>query len=267
MKMYLSAFRIQFINGIQYRAVVLFEIIARLGWGLMEILAFAAFYRAAPEAFPMTLQQTVSYVWIRQTCLILFSVVFADADISSAIETGSIAYDLVRPMDLYGRWFSRAAASRISHTLLYGMPALLIALIIPEPYRLALPADFLTLGLFLVSTALALSVVVSFAMLMYVTMFYTLSHRGVRIIVTALTSFLSGGVIPLPFFPAPVLRIVELLPFAAMQNMPLRIYNGDIAGLDALGGIGFQCLWLAALVLLGKLLMRRAIGRVVVQGG
>ncbi len=267
MRMYLSVFRIRFINNLQYRAVVIAHIFTRFAWGFMEILAFSAFYRADPAAFPMEFSQTVSYIWMQQILWILFAVVFSDGEISSSIESGSIAYELVRPMSLYGRWFAQSAANRISFTALHCAPALLIALLVPKPYRMSLPADAGLFMLFLLSMVLALCVVVAFAMLMYVSMFYTLSHRGVRIIVTALTTFLSGGVIPLPFFPVPVLAVVELLPFAAMQNMPLRIYSGSIAGADAIKGIAFQLFWLAALFLLGQLAMRRALKNVIVQGG
>lgn len=267
MKAYLSVFRIRFVNSLQYRAVVLGEIVSRLVWAGMEILVFYAFYRANPAAFPMELSQTVSYIWIQQTFILLFSVVFADGDIYAAIETGSIAYDLVRPIDLYGRWFCQSAANRLAVTAVSTLPALLIALLIPAPFGLSLPPNAWVFLLFLISVALALGVVVSFAMLMYVSLFYTLSHRGVRIIVTAVTSFLSGGIIPLPFFPTPILAVVELLPFAAMQNMPLRIYSGNIAGADAWGGIVFQLFWLITLVCIGRLGMRRALKKVIVQGG
>jgi ABC-2 type transport system permease protein len=216
------------------------EIAARFAWGIMEIFAFSAFYKANPAAFPITFSQTVSYLWMQEILLTLFAVVFQDGDIYSSLESGSIAYELVRPMSLYGRWFCQSAANRISFTLLNCAPAFLIALIMPEPYRMSLPPDTGLFLLFLLSTVLALFVVVAFAMLMYISLFYTLSQRGIKIIVTALTSFLSGGVIPLPFLPAPVLSVVEWLPFAAMQNMPLRIYSGNIMGSDALKGIIFS---------------------------
>jgi ABC-2 type transport system permease protein len=265
--MYLSVFRIRFINSLQYRAVLVAEIIARLAWGFMQILAFSAFYRTNPGAFPMEFSQTVSYIWMQEILIILFNVVFQDGDIYAALESGSIAYELVRPMSLYGRWFCQSAANRISYTVINCAPALVLAFIMPAPYRMSLPPDVGLFMLFLLSTILALGVVVAFAMLMYITLFYTLSQRGVRIIVTALTTFLSGGVIPLPFFPARVLAVVEWLPFAAMQNMPLRIYSGNIAGTDALKGIAFQVFWLAALILIGKLTMGRALKKVIVQGG
>ena len=267
MKMYLSVFRIRFINNLQYRSVLFGEIVARFAWGIMEILAFSAFYRANPAAFPMEFSQTVSYLWLQEILLVLFAVVFQDSDIYSSIGSGSIAYELVRPMSLYGRWFSQSAANRVSFTVVNCAPALLLAFIMPEPYRMSLPPNGGLFFLFLLSAMLALGVVVAFAMLMYISLFYTLSQRGVRIIVTALTSFLSGGVIPLPFFPAPVLAVVQWLPFAAMQNMPLRIYNGSIAGADAIRGIAFQLFWLAVLVIIGQATMGRALKKVTVQGG
>ncbi len=267
MRTYLSIFRIRFINNLQYRSVLVGEILARFAWGIMEILAFAAFYRADPAAFPMTFSETVSYLWMQEILLVLFSVVFQDGDIYAAISGGAIAYELVRPASLYGRWFGQSAANRISFTVVNCAPALLLAFIMPQPYRMALPPDVGQMLLFLLSAVLAVGVVVAFAMLMYVSLFYTLAQRGVRVIVTAVTTFLSGSLIPLPFFPQPVLNIIQWLPFAAMQNMPLRIYSGNIAGMDAAKGIGFQVFWLAALVLTGLVAMRRAMKKVIVQGG
>jgi ABC-2 type transport system permease protein len=132
---------------------------------------------------------------------------------------------------------------------------------------MSLPHSMGQFLLFLLSTVLALCVVVAFAMLMYILLFYMLSQRGIKIIVTALTTFLSGGIIPLPFFPETVRNVVQLLPFAAMQNMPLLIYSGNIAGTEALKGIALQVFWFAVLFLIGKLAMGRALKKVIVQGG
>lgn len=263
----MSLFRIRFINSLQYRAVALGALVTRFAWGFMEVLAFSALYRTGGAAFPMEFSQTVSYIWMQQTLIVLFSVVFGDGEIYSAIESGSIAYDLARPMGIYGRWFCQSAANRIAFTALNCVPVLLVALVLPAPYGMSLPLGAGQFMLFLLSLMLAFCVVVSFAMLMYITLFYTLSSRGIKILVTALTAFLSGGIIPLPFFPAPVLAVVNLLPFAAMQNMPLLIYSGGIHGAQALKGIAFQIFWLAALFLAGRLFMRRTLKKVIVQGG
>ncbi len=267
MKMYLSMFRIRFINSLQYRTVVLGAIITRFAWGFLEILAYLMLYRTSSTAFSMELSQTVSYIWLQQTLIVLFSVVFSDEEITSSIGNGTIAYELVRPVDLYGRWFCQSAANRLAFTILNCLPALLISLMMPKPYRLSLPQSVIQFFLFILSTLLALGVVVAFAMLMYISLFYMMSQRGIKIIVTAFTTFLSGGIIPLPFFPEEVLAVVKLLPFAAMQNMPLLIFSGNIVGVDALKGIAFQIFWLTVLIAIGKHSMSYSLKKVAVQGG
>lgn len=266
MKKYWAVFRIRFINSLQYRAVVLGEIGMRVAWSVMEILAFIALYRAGGD-FSMTLSQTVSYLWIKESLIVLFKVVFGDGEIYASIQNGGVAYELARPMDIYWRWFCQSAANRLAFTAVNCVPALALAMLLPAPYGLMPPAGAGAFMLFLLSLMLALCVVVAFAMLMYISMFYTLSHRGLKIIVTAVTTFLSGGVIPLPFFPQTLRTVIRFLPFAGMQNTPLQIYTGGVLGMTAVGEVLLQLFWLAALVLLGRAFMRRALGRVVAQGG
>lgn len=52
-----------------------------------------------------------------------------------------------------------------------------------------------------------------------------------------------------------------------MQNVPLRVYSGELPGQAAAWSVGLQVFWLAALVGLGLWMMNRALRRVVVQGG
>jgi ABC-2 type transport system permease protein len=158
-------------------------------------------------------------------------------------------------------------ANRLAKAVLRCFPILIVAFIVPEPFRMSLPVNAGQFILFLVSASLSLFVVVSFSMLIYISTFYTLSPMGVRLISAVLADFMAGATIPLPFFPPAFLAVAELMPFAAMQNMPLRIYSGNIAGTDAALGIGLQLFWLLVLVLIGRLLMKNALKRVVVQGG
>ncbi len=60
---------------------------------------------------------------------------------------------------------------------------------------------------------------------------------------------------------------MELLPFAAMQNVPFRVYSGDLQGKWALRAISLQGLWLILLVVLGQTVMARAEKKLTVQGG
>ena len=266
-KMYFSLFRIRFNFNLQYRAVVLGVIIKGFFWSLMEVLGYLALYRTNLTAFPMELSQTVSYVWAHQSFIALFTVVFADGEIYSSIRSGAVACDLARPAGLYGWWFCQSASNRLSFALVNCLPVLLLGMLLPKPYGLTLPTSPTQWILFTLSAMTAFGVTVAFAMLMYVSLFYLVSQRGIQMMVRLTSIFFSGGIIPLPFFPEPVLRIVQWLPFAAMQNMPLQIFCGRMMGSDAVGGICFQLFWLAILVLTGRAAMAQATKKVIINGG
>lgn len=265
--MYLAVFRIRFINALQYRAAALAGVSTQFAWGFMEIFAFHAFYRSNPAAFPMELSSVVSYIWMQQAFLALFMVWFMENEIFASITNGTIAYELVRPLDLYNRWFCQNAANRLARVVLRCAPILLVAFLLPPPLGMSLPANPLQFVFFFISAALSLCVVISYAMLIYISCFYMLSSQGIRIVAAILADFLAGAIVPLPFFPEPFRTIAELLPFAAMQNMPLRIYSGDISGEGILYGLALQCFWLIALFISGRFFMKKALSKVVVQGG
>lgn len=266
MKSYLSLFRIRMINGLQYRAVALGAILTRFCWAFMEILAFLALHRSGGGSFAMTFSQTASYIWIQQAFILMYNVIDGDPEIEASINDGSVAYELVRPMSLYGNWFTQCLANRFAPTAINCLPVLVIALCMPEPYRLRVPGAADT-ALFLVSTALALAVSGAIAVLMHITMFYTTSQRGVKIIGRAVVGFFAGSLIPLPYFPEGLRRVVQFLPFAATQSTPLLIYSGSLAGRDAVCAMGLQVFWLAVLAGTGYWVMGITLKRVVVQGG
>jgi len=267
MSTYFSLIKMRFINGIQYRVAAIAGIVTQFAFGFMFISMYLAFYQTNPNAFPMGLSELVSYIWVQQAFLVLFITWFFEADIFSAITSGEIAYELARPMNLYDKWFCQCVASRLSRAFWRCMPLLFVAFMLPEPFRLTLPPNMIQFFLFLLSAVLALGVVVAFSMLIYIATFYTMSPIGVRIISAVVADFMAGQIVPLPFFPNGFRQVSELLPFAAMQNMPLRIYSGNISGINAFYGILLQIFWCIVLFVIGKIWMRYTLKKVVVQGG
>lgn len=267
MKKYMALFRMKFLGGLQYRAAAAAGVLTQFAWGLMSVLLFRAFFRSNPTAFPMEFPQLVSYLWLQQAFLAIYAIWIYDLELFESIAGGQVAYELCRPLEMYGMWFARTIADRTSKAVLRSLPILFVAVLLPAPYGMAAPVSVTVLTLFLLSMALACLLVVAFCMLVYISVFYTLSPTGTRVFTTALTNLLTGLVIPLPFFPEKIRWIAERLPFAYMGNTPLRIYSGNIAGKDALLSIGIQACWVAVFILAGVLWMNRTVRRVVIQGG
>lgn len=267
MKQYLSFFRIRFQAGLQYRTAAWAGIATQFAWGGMAILMFRSFYQNGANSFPMELQQLSSYLWMQQALLAMFMTWFYDEDIFQAITTGSIAYELCRPCDLYTMWFVKNMAIRLSRVVLRCTPILIFAAFLPDPYGIRLPPDLISAALFPLSIVLGFGVLIAFSMLIYISAFYTVSANGIRILASSVMEFLAGALIPIPFFPEWVQRILYALPFASMQNTPFLIYVGHMEPVQALKSIALQALWFAILLLIGRVLIRKAQKKVVMQGG
>ena len=267
MMKYLSFFRLRFNAGLQYRAAALAGVATQFAWGGLAILAFRAFYQANAGAFPMTLRATCSYIWMQQAFLALFAAWIMENEIFENIRNGDVVYEMCRPIDVYNMWFARNLANRLSRAVLRCMPILFLAVLLPAPYGLMAPASVQAFFLFLLGMALGWFVMTAICMVVYMITFFTVSSDGVRMVAVSLADILTGSIIPLPFFPDKIRKVAELLPFAAGENVPLRIYSGDIAGKEAWLALGLQVFWLAVLILTGKYLMSRAAKKIVVQGG
>ena len=267
MKKYLSFFRMRFLMGLQYRTAAIAGMTTQFVWGLMEILVFRAFYAADPTAFPMSFEATANYIWLQQAFLAIFAAWLLEPEIFDCIVDGNVAYELCRPVNIYDMWFSRSMASRLSRVVLRCVPILMVAPLLPKPYGISLPPSFGQFLIFLLTLILSFLVSVSFYMWIYVLTFYTISPMGLRLMVGSVVEFLSGGGIPLPFFPERVQRFLELLPFAAMQNVPLRVYSGSMTLEETQQAILLQLFWLFVLVIAGRAMCARAVRHVTLQGG
>ncbi|HBN82695.1 MAG TPA: ABC transporter permease [Clostridiales bacterium] len=267
MKKYLSFFRIRFIYGLQYRAAAYAGVATQFAWGGMILLMFAAFYKNSANVFPMTFKELSSYIWLQQAFLALFMSWYFDNDIMSSIVNGNIAYELCRPIDLYLMWFLKNMAVRASRVVLRCAPILLVAFFLPEPFKMSLPNSLLEGALFLLSLVTGFIVLVAFSMLIYITMFYTISPVGIRVLAVSTLEFLTGAIIPLPFFPEGLKKVLLILPFGSMQNTPFLIYTGVLSGSEALQSIFLQVIWFLLLTFLGKRFMKHALAKTIVQGG
>jgi ABC-2 type transport system permease protein len=267
------------IAGLQYRAAAWAGVGTQFFWGGINLLVFAAFYQSAGYSGaaisvagisgdgPMSFAQLADLVWMRQAFLALVMLWSMDNELLDMIAGGNVAYELCRPFTLYTFWFSRILALRISRTLLRCVPILVIAFLLPEPWRFHLPADPAAALLFIPSLILAALLVTALSMFTCVLTFVSLSPYGGRLIMGALGEFLMGTLIPIPFMPPGLRRVVEYLPFRYTADFPFRLYSGHIAGNEALGGLALQFCWTFVLIALGLLCFRSIQRRIVIQGG
>lgn len=267
MKKYWSFFKMRLMAGLQYRAAALAGMSTQFVWGTMEILLYRAFWLEHPDRFPMGMEALASYIWLQQAFLTLFALWNWDHDILQSVKTGAVSYELLRPADLYSMWMARTIGTRLSRAALRMLPVIAVSALLPAPYGLRMQVTPAVFALFLLSMALMVLVVCAYSLLVYALTFYMTDPNGIMVLSISAADLLGGAIVPLPFLPDGFRRFAELTPFASMQNVPLRIFNGDIPLPDIPRVMGLQVFWIVTLIGLGYFLTRNGLRRTVILGG
>jgi ABC-2 type transport system permease protein len=262
---YLALFRARFRALLQYRAAALAGFGTQLFFGIIRTMILAAFYSSGSGAHPMTLAQATSYIWLGQAFFYLLPYsANPDPDVRDMIRSGQVAYELARPLDLYGLWLSRALAGRVAPTLMRAAP--MFAVTIPF-FGLSLPPSLASALAAAVALAMAAWLTAAFATVITATLMWTLSGEGIARFLPSLVLVGSGMVIPLPLFPEWAQPLLTLLPFRGMADDPFRLYLGLLPPSALVAVVARQAAWTLALVLLGRALIARGQRRLVLQGG
>ncbi len=264
----LSLFRIRFAQGLQYRAAALANASIALFWALLEILVYSVFYTHGNyrQNTPMTLGQVISYVWLAQAML-SFANISLDGELRGKITSGDVALELCRPLDFYWHWFAKTMAGRQGDYALRALLTLLVGLLMPAALRLSGPASLGGFLLFWLSIISAFLLCGAYTMLMAAMRLGITWGDGPTNMLMLLASIMSGAFLPLQLWPDVIQKALLLQPFAGMIDIPLRLYLGTMPIDQAMPAIGLQLIWTAVFILAGRLLTRKRLADIIVQGG
>ena len=263
MRAYWCVFRMRRRMELQYRGAALGGFICQLFFGLILIALYQALYAGKPQAVPIS--HISSYVWLQQA---FFRMLLAtDPDLADKIRTGSIAYDLCRPLHLYTYYYVRILAQKLVGSLLRAVPMLAVACLLPEGWGLASPAGASALLTSLPALFIGLLCVSALENITMAFTMRTLDPRGMQALLNMLMMVFAGNILPLTLFPDSWQPIITRLPYAQLLDAPIRLYTGDYAASAAPGILLLQSAWTVALAAAGLLFWRVNQKRMVVQGG
>ena len=247
----------------QYRGAVLGGLICQMFFGIVLVAIYRALYAGKPQFMPLS--HVTTYVWLQQA---FFRMLLAtDPELQDKIRTGSIAYDLCRPLHLYGYYYARIMAQKMTGSILRALPMLVFAALLPEGWGLCLPVSAAALGLALLALCLGLFCVSAIENITMAFTMRTLDPRGMQAMLNMLMMVLAGNILPLTLFPDSWQRAITLLPYAQLLDTPIRLYTGEYALSIAPQALLIQFCWTAALILLGSLLWRTNQRKMIIQGG
>ena len=263
MRAYLSVFLARFQTQLQYREAAISGVGTQLFWGMIRMMLFDAFYRSTTAEMPMTLPEVIAYVWLGQAFLGLIGW-GADPDVREQVHSGTVAYEMLRPVDIPTFWLMRTLAIRAGTLTLRATPILVVAFLFID---ISLPPDAGSLFAFAITLIGALCLSSAMAALLTISLLWTVSGEGISRMMPAIAYVLSGLAVPIPLFPEWLQPILNFLPFRGMIDIPFRFYLGHIPASELLQMFGHQVAWTAALILMGRALFYRGRRHLVIQGG
>lgn len=263
MSAYTAILSANFRTLLQYRSAAVAGFVTQIFWGFIRVMIFEAFFLSTAADQPMTLDEVTTYIWLGQGFIMLLPWNI-DRDIHSLVRSGGVGYELLRPLDIYNLWFTRALAFRTAPTVLRAVPLLTLALLF---FGMNPPASLAAGMAFALSMVGALLISCAFSTLVNITLLWTVSGEGIANLVPVAVTIFTGMIVPIPFFPDWAQTIVNVLPFRGIADTPYRLYLGHIPPGDVVFHLAHQLAWTVALVVMGRWLLSRGVRRLVVQGG
>jgi len=182
---------------------------------------------------------------------------FGASSIAKNIKSGDIANYLLRPYDftLYHlcQYFTRATLWTFGNLFAISVFSLYF-------YRyLVLPPHLFNWLLFILVFILNGVLSISINLLIGYIGFWIGEVAHLKAVSTTLITIMSGGLIPLAFFPNWFQHLSLYLPFRFLIQFPADIFFGRLDWLNSLLGILILLLWVISLFLLSRFILRRGL--------
>lgn len=232
-------------------------------FGFVIAYALLAVFEQRDAVGDYDARDAVTYVWLAQGMLMTIYI-WNWFDVALRVRTGDVATDLQRPLDFQLYWLAHDLGRAAYHALFRGVPPFLIGGL---AFEVVVPSSVVVWIAFVASLALAVIASFAFRFLFNLAAFWLVDYRGVGVLAMVASTFFSGQIVPLAFFPEWLEVTAWALPFAAMVQAPIEVWLGHADGLRLAGLLALQASWAGALLLLGRVALAAGMRKLVIQGG
>lgn len=256
----LSAFRMR----LAYRA----QVWAMLFGATLDVVArisiWTAVFGSAGSVDGVTLSQMITYAVVGAAFLSAWDSTDLVREVGAEIRSGDVVNQLLKPFSYPLALFARQVGSRVFDSLVLGVPVLLVmALIFGLEPPASLEHGLLFVLYCLVSVGMIMGVGIVFGLLS----FWILDAHALEWFMRGMVAILSGGFVPLWFFPEGVGEVLAALPFAWITFHPMATYLGQVELPTSAMLLVAGFAWLSVLAGFIAWLWSRTTTRLTVQGG
>ena len=250
-----------------YRGAFYLFLVINLFKSFISYYLWMAVYGSSDRAVIGGLSQSEMIVYVFMVYVTSSVMVPISDAISEDVVKGTVAMNLIKPIDYRLSLISRAVGSMIYNFL---APSVFIWIGV-EIYKVTVlglaPVTVERIILYLISCIMSFLIYVLFDFCFGMVAFFTTYILGLMMVQEALLGFLTGKLIPISFFPQAVQTLFEFLPFSSMIYTPVMIYLGKYSGEMLAFVLARQAVWIVILYVLGSMIWKRVTRRLVVLGG
>lgn len=262
-----SAFvSVSFRRSLQYKVSIIFRIFSSFIYLTIQVFFWKVIYSNGGNKMAMPYSQMISYLIISQSIgLLVFNTDYLHY-IKGDIREGRIINHLVRPYDYMFRYLCENIGKYFSSLLLTVIPMLVLCILF---FHITPPANAHSLVVACMFALLSFIVYFLMNFILGLTMFWVLDMNGLIPIITGCVfQICSGAILPLVYYPAVIRKIIYCLPFRFSADVPFNIYIGNLSNTrDIIGYIILLIFWIGFLFLIERIIWKRALKKLCVQGG
>ncbi|SHO51313.1 ABC transporter permease [Anaerocolumna xylanovorans] len=245
------AYRFKIITSLFFNAAYLFIL----------YYIWKGIYGSQETVAGLTFTQTYNYMAVSTILSSLFNS-RTDWRMSIKVQTGNILGYYMKPLPIELQFFYEAIGNVMVQFFIVLSPVILFM-----AFTAGL-TDYRNVLFFILSLPFAFIINFCFEYIIGTISFYTESLWGIIILKNAVVSFLSGGLIPLKFFPESVRNVIKWLPFRGVIDIPLEILFGYISNYGfVLKNIAIQVFWAVILVWISRCFYKKSEKALIVNGG
>lgn len=260
---YLFICKIRIMRSFTYK----FDVYGNILMQSIIMITTAFFWRAlfGEKTFGngITADSMMTYTVMSSALSVLFTT-GVERRIQQSVERGSIATDLIRPVNMFGVFLAEDVGNVTALLVQNLLPILLLgSLLIKVPAIVSLSA----IPVFAASLFLSMTINWLIAAIFGMWAFTAISMDALFQVKKHLIRLLSGSIIPIWFFPKQLANMLKLLPFVYIYQLPLDIYIGSAANEEICRRMLIQLVWVLILAVIFFLYSKKVLKKVLVQGG
>lgn len=233
---------------------------------VITMIIFKLFWVALAKAGKIPEQDLQVYICYAMIMAIMGSLFSSNLirSISDMIRSGQIASIFQKPLDIQMYGFSIGLGELTGGIVFDFLPKLIILKFV---LNVQIPGSFTDMLFFAVSLFLAYFLLVSIDYMISMLAFYFVETWAFELIKNFCVGVLSGLYFPLWLYPEKVIAIINVLPFKFIYFTPAEIFLGRLSMNEIFHALAMQILWLAGLVVTGRMVALFAMRKLTVAGG